>query len=149
MTTAEQQLREYVEFLHKVATLNMQIADVPKGWVYQGPADLLLREGEFFHNPEAIAWPQSEFKACFKNAASYAILNGLRYIEGYSARMIAVHHGWCADDDDNVIEVTWKEPGVAYFGVEFDPWKVKRGSVLWNERNHSIYRKLIKKEHGK
>jgi len=54
------------------------------------------------------------------------------------------------DADGKVIEVTWKEMGDSYYGIEFQPRLVTRGAVLFNERNHSVYRKPVsgKKENA-
>ncbi len=88
-----------------------------------------------------------QMKQCFYNAATAALHDGYRYIEGYAAGIIPVHHAWCADKDNNVIEVTWKKTGDLYFGVEFDPKLVMNyrdmvaESVLFNHRHRKIYTK--------
>ena len=91
-----------------------------------------------------MRWPHSQIKACFRNATLYAMEHKLHYVEGYATSMIACHHGWCLDTDDRVIEVTWKELGRAYYGVVFPPLRVKRGAVLFNEGNESVYRRRLK-----
>lgn len=144
MTNSEREVKQYLELMRRLQKAN---GDKPKRWVYDGPADLLLREAEFFKPGEVIQWKHSLPNACFRNAAMYAVEHGLRYVEGYAAGIIPVHHGWCADDDGNVVEVTWKEIGSIYYGVEFPPMSVKRGAVLFNERNRSVYTRLVK-EHS-
>jgi hypothetical protein len=119
----------------------------PKNWFYSGgPADLLLHKGQWFlPTRKKIAGWRGMPNACFRNAALVAMTQGLRYIEGYTAAIIPVHHAWCADDEGNVYEVTWDKPGHAYFGVEFDPKLVFKGSVLWNPvRGVKMYQKELK-----
>lgn len=116
----------------------------PQKWFYKGPADLLLREGKWYDEGHVIDWKQSVPKACFRNAALYALDNRLRYVEGYATYIIPVHHAWCVDALGRVCEVTWKTLGSDYFGVAFKPGLVTRGAVLFNENNRSVYRRAIK-----
>lgn len=141
MTDAEKQTRDFLALLHRVHVQNN--TSRPKHWVYDGPADLLVREGKPFKPGTLVHWPHSVKQACFRNAAMYAIDHKLRYVEGYAVSIIPVHHAWCADKDDNVIEVTWDKVGTGYFGVEFPPMKVTKGSVLFNYRNRSIYMRRV------
>lgn len=146
MTAAKKDLLNYLKMI-AMAHAGHQF---PKGWHYRGPADLLLREGQWFKAPKrATFWKRSEPHACFRNSAMYAVEHGLRYVEGYATSIIPVHHGWCVDDKGNVIEVTWKEAGKAYFGVEFPPLAVARGAVLFNPDNRTgIYRRALRKENN-
>jgi hypothetical protein len=154
VTKAERELKRYLELLrdcglclpHGIA-LDADAARraVLPGWHYKGPADLLLREGQFYPPPATVhPWKHALPQACFRNAALYAIEHGMRYVEGYAGVIIPVHHGWCVDAHGRVIEVTWKEPGYVYFGVEFPPCKVMKGAVLFNPRQGTkLYRKPL------
>jgi hypothetical protein len=141
MTNDEQELLRILSMLRDCHRHN----GIPKGWHYDGPGDFLLREARFYRPAAApVAWEASLPNACFRNAGLYASLQRLHYVEGYALGVIPTHHGWCADDDGKVIEVSWNFVGSLYFGVEFDPWKLQRGSVLFNEVNASIYRRRYK-----
>lgn len=118
---------------------------VPDDWYYRGPADLLLREGKWYNDGRARKWQYAMPKACFRNAAMFAILHRLPYVEGYATHMIPVHHAWCLDHDGRVIEVTWKTFGSDYFGVQFDPRLVRKGAVLFHEPNERIYKRRLKR----
>lgn len=135
---------QYLEFIRDVHAKN----GPPEEWYYKGAADLLLKEGKWYTPPaEVVPWKESMMKACFRNAALYAMTHpGIRYVEGYATAMLACHHAWCVDAEDRVIELTWKEPGSSYFGVEFPPKKVMRGAVLFNfEQPETIYKKPLKR----
>jgi hypothetical protein len=64
------------------------------------------------------------------------------YVEGYAQAILPVHHAWNVDAQGRVMEVTWEEPGVAYFGIEFNPMLVTKGAVLFNFRD-KIYQKPL------
>jgi len=61
--------------------------------------------------------------ACFMNAY-HLTEQGYRYVEGFAIANIGiqfpVQHAWVIDDSDNVIETTWAESGVEYYGIVFD-----------------------------
>ena len=141
MTKEQEELRRYVTMVRDIIVRHHTI---PPGWHYHGADDFLLREASFYEGGGVVEWKASLPKACFRNAALYAELYGLRYVEGYAQSIIPVHHGWCVDSFGKVVEVTWDSLGSAYFGVEFKPMKVRRGSVLFNEANASIYKKAYK-----
>ena len=61
---------------------------------------------------------------CFANAfALVARHSYLRYVEGFALGPLAmaIHHAWCADGDDRVIDPTWDLMGLAYFGIVVEP----------------------------
>jgi hypothetical protein len=122
MTMIEEQsgITTMLSFLSDCARHNGGTND----WYYKGgSADLLLQHGKWYEPaplPQGIR--RGQMKQCFYNAAMAAIDHGLRYVEGYALSIIPVHHAWCVDDAGKVVEVTWKNVGLAYFGVEF-PWK--------------------------
>lgn len=63
-------------------------------------------------------------KMCFQNSFVLAESMGLTYVEGYATGEalpgFLVHHGWCLDEYDNVVDVTWGYPEKCeYFGVRF------------------------------
>jgi hypothetical protein len=97
---------------------------------YDPNAAALLKAGRFWtpaKKPRDIAY--GEMKMCFQNSYRGMMHDGLRYVEGIAfSGMIPVHHAWNVDEDDNVVDKTWRTTGpkrhwhpldkVAYFGVE-------------------------------
>lgn len=87
---------------------------------------IVLKYGRAF---EAPAHPRPEGirkgrdKRCFMN--SYRLTEqGYHYVEGFAIPNISVaipvQHAWVVDDNDNVIETTWPESGLEYYGIIFD-----------------------------
>ena len=127
----------------------------PHGFVYRGLAAFLLKHGREWpvaasqHVPRFHAWPQ----ACFSNAARLARRKSAqwRYVEGYAVgHVIPVHHAWCVNAQDEVVDPTWFQRGFAgteYFGAEIPVEVVDRvqhkdcQSVLMNwRRGYPLFR---------
>lgn len=81
-------------------------------------------------NPYIGSWQGHRYTArperrCYQNAARLMKTSrlGLRYCEGYAVRpdlAIPIHHAWCLDRDNRVIDVTWRNAAEAhYLGVAF------------------------------
>lgn len=99
------------------------------GWV--------LEHGRQYNSaalPDDVA--KGEVKECFANAINCALEHGYTYAEGSACRPegaraipMAVHHAWCVNDADYVIDPTWDDPeGSEYYGVEFDlDWVIGLG----------------------
>ena len=144
MTKSQKDLLDYLGLIRHAHIRNMDMRHSDNGWFYQGPADLLLREGRWYTKASVMPWKHSEPRGCFRNAAMYAIDHkGIRYVEGYATSIIPAHHAWCIDKDDCVLELTWKEVGTNYFGVEFKPKLVLRGAVLFHQPNAHIYKQQL------
>lgn len=68
---------------------------------------------------------------CFQNAGELCLSSGgrLRYVEGLAMSVIPVHHAWCVDREDRVVDPTWRSPKVEvereYFGVAFEHGDVR------------------------
>jgi hypothetical protein len=81
---------------------------------------------------------------CHQNAASLAESSGLTYVEGYALvavpNLCALDHAWCVDADGRVVEPTWREPGLTYFGVRFAPAYVARLMAVADEPEHGLLR---------
>jgi hypothetical protein len=118
---AVDELRTYVEF---VASLRRR--DKRDGYAYAGVEDFVSSHGRVWAVSPVQKWPKIpvHFKGCFENALRLAkrYPARYRYVEGIaSGRVIPVHHAWCVDQDDLVIDPTWSKystVGGAYFGVE-------------------------------
>ena len=90
-------------------------------------------------------WRRMKPKQCFENSfKKAATVEGLTYCEGFAyAGLISVHHAWCVDEFDRVVDFTWRVSEVirtdqtewAYFGVKFDIEKLarfSRGLTTWS-----------------
>jgi hypothetical protein len=125
ISEAERELLQYLRWLkdHVVAQ---------EGWLYRGPADYLLQQGQFFEPQSAThGMPVGIPRYCYANAYRFAQISGgtLRYAEGVgrtSSPRGSIHdHAWCVDEDGRVVDPTWGGPlqppaGAAYFGAIFD-----------------------------
>jgi hypothetical protein len=74
--------------------------------------------------PNTIPGKGGKAKECYSNAYHLASSNqDLTYIEGYALMPklgIPLEHAWCIDKANNVIDPTWKTPGIEYFGIPFN-----------------------------
>ncbi len=73
-------------------------------------------------------------KQCFMNAFRLAAAHGseLLYVEGWACHAevpIATEHAWCWDGE-SIIDPTWDNRGIDYFGTEFDSVLVMRIALL-------------------
>lgn len=122
-----------IDYLKMMADLKRSIhPTLPDGWVYLGLEEFLLQHGRFW-TPRQLPshLPHMTPKMCFENAYKLATRRReLRYVEGIAIGIIPIHHAWCVDADDNVIDPTWAststDVGSAYFGTPFDLVTVKR-----------------------
>jgi hypothetical protein len=116
------------------------------GYWYDSPYDFLFQYGQWYA-PRSLPShiPLGAPLACFGNALATATLKDLIYVEGYAALVIreetlVFHHAWCTNALGQLFEVTWLDPGVAYFGVQFSVGRAEEciyegdGSVLWDDR---------------
>lgn len=96
-----------------------------EGYKYSSSEDLVLKQGKFF-TPETrpADVKLGAKKECFSNAARLALeRSNLTYVEGYAmindGLPLPIAHAWCVDKKGRVVDNTWENPGVAYFGVPF------------------------------
>lgn len=82
--------------------------------------------------------------ACFENAASFSAATGMTYVEGFALSAVpslhAFDHAWCVDAQGRVHEVTWRECGLAYFGVPFTGRYVARRLATARHPEHGLLR---------
>lgn len=91
-----------------------------KGAYYSGHADFLLQNGKWYDlTPIPSDIRRGAPKSCYGNALLLGDSLNLRYIEGYATGVIPVQHAWNIDADGTLIDNTWMNGGLAYFGVEF------------------------------
>ena len=94
----------------------------------QRAIDALIKRGRFFtpvKRPKGFRL--GRLKACCCNAARIAIGNGIdgrgQYVEGYamsSGSGFIAKHAWLTTDGSNAIDVTWRDPALADFGIVYD-----------------------------
>lgn len=109
-----------------------------RGTVYRGPADFVLREGRWWNvepglPPGVDRWGAP--RACFGNAITLSVVHGLRYVQGFALHplnreAIPISHAWLADASGRAWDVTWRQPGLAYLGVELSAERADDGT--WN-----------------
>jgi hypothetical protein len=111
----------------------LQLATWPKGQRglhYRGPADFLLQHGRWY-SPTATNLEYLTPHICYGNAIIVAVRWGWPYVEGWAVNFqgVPIHHAWNAHGD-SAVDVTWRIPGVIYFGVEFSAERAD--DCTWN-----------------
>jgi hypothetical protein len=119
---------------------------------YRGPADFVLRHGRWFGPvpyPEHAPWGSWPLNQCFGTAIFLAARFNLRCFEGYAllgtlirdnksgavyhlvgGEKSLLHHAWNVDGAGRLIDATWNNDALLYFGVEFS---VERADdATWN-----------------
>ena len=119
--TPEDAQRYIRQHLEAVAQL-MREMPRPTGYAFHSIDEWLLKHGRFWTpQPLPKRYRRGIPKWCFGNAQRLALHSKtLRYVEGYAMSVIPIHHAWCVDANDRVIDVTWDHIAPAYFGVVFD-----------------------------
>lgn len=94
-------------------------------------SELLKHGREFTAQPLPEDIERGTPKECFQNCLNIADGETLIYCEGYGMRpelMVLIHHAWCIDEDERVVDPTWDRPEECqYFGVDFQThyiWEV-------------------------
>lgn len=121
------------------------------GLVYRSPYDFVLEHGRGYLITD---WKETNqiapHRLCFANSISLAARNNLKYIEGFtlSPKGEIILHAWNATESGELIDSTWANTGLAYYGVEFS---VERADdAIWNgdacvlndeNRNYPIFQK--------
>jgi len=119
---------------------------------YPGGMSQFLVEHGSFYRPAALREDvkRGVIKQCFDNAYKLALRRRWRYVEGYaisSTLPLPIHHAWAIDENDRVVDNTWRDIGSSYFGVEFPVGymrEVRKRTDLWpaldNHKNFDLYR---------
>jgi hypothetical protein len=119
MTEHEENLKQYVEQMAK-----LQRSLFAGDWVYRGVEDVVSKIGRFdVASPLPADIKRGKAKLCFMNAFRLMSNGGYVYVEGIAMpanTLFPVHHGWCVDASNRVIDPTWHEGGVAYLGVHLN-----------------------------
>lgn len=119
--TNDETLSRYVQTLADM----IRAASTNQSFFYKSTYEFVLDAGtrhEPAPKPRNVAF--GPVRNCFQNAWNLAHRGAnLTYAEGYALSSVApmpVHHAWCVSRDGQVIDNTWREPGLAYLGVEFN-----------------------------
>lgn len=85
--------------------------------------EMILERGrEFTPAPLPANVRRLPLQRCFLNSEMTARSYGYAYVEGYaiSSKLVGlpIHHAWNVTKDGIVIDTTWEEVGLEYFGVE-------------------------------
>ena len=104
-----------------------------RGYAYRSGYDFLLEHGRAWR---AAAWrnqyEQGLLKMCYGNAIVLGALEGLRYVEGMALAPTGdlIPHAWNVNAEDGVIDCTWCNRALIYFGCEFS---IERADdATWN-----------------
>ena len=119
-TTSNDSLLTFLEFVSGVASRSK------KSYMKYGSyEEFVLLEGYAMEHRRPV--PEIErgtMGQCFRNSMMYVLDHrDLTYCEGWamSARLpIPLQHAWILDGEDKVIDPTWDDEEVAYYGVPFD-----------------------------
>jgi hypothetical protein len=120
-----------VDFLTRLRDFSAVLK--PPGFEYANLFDFLLRHGRHYTPRELPpgTWRGGE-RMCFGNSIYLGDALGLQYVEGYAMTAFGfpVHHAWNVTPGGDVFDTTWKQVGLAYFGVEFSIGRADDAS--WN-----------------
>lgn len=110
------------EFLRKrVAQLDP--TPIP-GLKYNSIEQYALQHGQHFPAPNApCGFPKLPWLKCFPNAKLLAIRRGLTYVEGFALLKgckFPELHAWNLDESGRVIDATWQDQGLDYFGIPME-----------------------------
>jgi predicted ABC-type ATPase len=86
---------------------------------------IVLKNGKYYKpQPLPKKYKFGTVKECFRNAYQLTDYNGdLQYVEGFAVPDfvdLPIWHAWAVDKEGNVVDNTWRTPGVLYFGIPFD-----------------------------
>lgn len=146
LSEPQQELLRYLEMMKALRAEMVRSTD--HLFTYLGMEHFLLEHGRWYEpRPWSDEYREGAPRNCFANAMMFGDSEGLRYVEGVALSVIPVHHGWNADADGNLIDSTWQNSGLAYFGVEFSVGRAD--DAIWNgdatvlddwQRRHPLYR---------
>lgn len=99
--------------------------------------EFVLREGRFY-TPQTYPtqYREGDRGQCYRDSMQLSIESGLVYVEGFAlsyVAKVAMLHGWCGDDLGRVVDCTWPNTGIAYYGVPFRPAYVRAKSESFRD----------------
>jgi len=127
LTPDQQSLRSVLEQLRNAIPTRPDL-------VYRMAPDFVLRHGAWYSPaPWRREWRQGLPKHCFGNALALAHVHGWRYVEGYALAPklpLPILHAWNVTPAGEMADVTWRNIGLAYLGVEFSAGRAD--DATWN-----------------
>lgn len=119
MTPTERLLQRALEMLRDAQRQQCQRA----GLVYAGSPDFVLQHGTWYAPAPLTFRERGAPKMCFGNAIMLAVKRPeLVYVEGYALSPVLaapIHHAWNATPAGELVDITWRNEGLAYLGVVF------------------------------
>jgi hypothetical protein len=109
---------------------------------------LLMEQARYFRvMSRGYQYPQGEQGKCYNHSMDLVLRHPeLTYVEGLSLGIISYQHAWVVDANGRVIDGTWKEPGLEYFGIPIQTAYLKQHalktgwpSLLDNHLSRDIY----------
>lgn len=121
--------------------------------------EFILQRGRFFrpqHLPKG--YRRRKQKQCFENSFNLALASDdLAYCDGFVMASIGgvinlpIEHGWCVTADGKVVDITFSDPGNAYFGVLYTPQEMAEAdrlpisdAIIINQAKDEIKNKAVK-----
>lgn len=131
------------EYLKQRANLMTKNQANPK-WHSSGFDEFVLKYGKPM-SPSPTQTLRGLPKSCYYNCQELIAQEkekGLIYVEGYAIPSglgvpIPLFHAWLINDKGEVIEPTWKQPGVEYWGVPLKIEWVKSIIEVRRQNGHS------------
>lgn len=129
-----------LEYLHFVTEQRRGAGHIAR--LYANFEDFVLLNGRYFNvtpYPAKYKKHTAYLKACFLNAYKLAEkYPDLKYVEGYAKAETVCPglHAWVVDRNGNVIDPTWQNTGVEYYGVTFSMDYVRR--ILNQKKEYGV-----------
>ncbi len=130
----ERQLQDFVRQLSDLKKNAM--GDQFEGFEFRSSEEMVLELGRFYQPPDDETLPMGceigVARECFSNAFKEAQVsedNQLVYTEGIAMTdiMFPTNHAWLTTKDGRVVDPTWLDKGVAYYGIPMDTsWVTKQ-----------------------
>jgi hypothetical protein len=122
-----------------------------EGALYTSPYDFVLQHGKLYRGEHGYQrYPDGAQTACYGNAIVLSARFGLKYIEGFAIAPTGslIHHAWNAEQDGALVDSTWHNLGLVYYGVEFSveraddaTWNGDACVLNYEHRNYPLFQK--------
>lgn len=118
---------------------------------YKSFYELILELGKEMRPATTSKELRGQRKNCYGNCQTLAFMKPeLSYCEGFAIPNtidFPASHAWLLDKSGKVIEVTWKDPGLAYLGIPFSTTFIKSILKEREEKKRSNYLSLLECNH--